>query len=372
MSNSVLEKYTPRFTGKRSAWEDWKSIYRPQLTIHPNVLSGRTDIQANLTEMGAEWRRSTGVQWGFLVGTFTIEGSEEKLSDYMYQWLGHHIEERVGRVTWEGIIVDLTLNGQVVRRRSLENVYNKVRASYITNDGPQLTDWAEDAGSQARFGIKEFIISGNNQEQTDAERLRDKFLAESAQPVVQRVRAGSQDKPTLDGIAIGYALTTDWQLTQHTFSQDMDGNDIPEASGTLMSTLLAEAQYISSVSVVTNANTVLADVDKRKLKTSIEDVVEKGGDSSTYYRMYMIAGRKAIYEPINFEPKYILYKGEIRTRRNIPIIDPHLIVPAIVRDLSYPRGADYLDSPYFDRRDFLLDPAVVNNGEFKLEIGDLE
>lgn len=329
-------------------------------------------MQANLTKMGASWRRTIGWQWGYLVGTFTLEDSEEKLAEYMHRWLGYHLQEKRSQVTWEGIVVDLTLQSRIVRRRSLENVWNKVAASYITNDGPQITAFVDDLASQTRFGIKEYIVSSNNMEQADAERGRDAFLAEHAWPVVERVGEGHEGAPVLEGIAIGYGLTTDWQITQHTFTQDVDGNDIPEASGTLMGTFLAEAQYIASTSVAANANTILLDTDKRRLRTAIEDVVEKGGSSAAYWQIYVGNGRKAVYRQIDFAPKYFLQGGEFRNSRNGPIIDPYLVKPNIVRDLAYPRGADYLGSPYQDRRDFLLREVIVDNGSLEWQVGDFE
>lgn len=343
----------------------------PQVTLHSNALSGGTNVQANLTKLGASWRRTIGLQWGYLVGTFTVEDSEEKLSEYMHRWLGYHLQEKRSQVTWEGIVVELTLNSRVVRRRSLDEVWNKVAASYITDAGPQLTDFVSDVASQSRFGIKEYIVSGNNQEQADAERLRDSFLAEHAWPAVERVSAGREGPPYLEGVAIGYGLTTDWQFTQHEFAV-VDEAEVPEESGALMTTLLAESQYIASATVAANTNTVLLDVDKRRLKTSIEDVVEKGGGGGTYWRVFVTTGRQAIYEPIDFGRKYVLLGGEIRTDKAGPVVDPHLVTPGIVRDLAYPRGADYPDSPYRDRRDFLLREVIVDNGSLEWQIGDFE
>lgn len=100
------------------------------IVLMPNLLGGASSIQADLSRMGASWRRTINLQWGPGVGTFAIEGSEAELARYMHQWLGYHLEERSGRVTWEGIVVDLTLHSRVVRRRSLENVWNRVAVGY--------------------------------------------------------------------------------------------------------------------------------------------------------------------------------------------------------------------------------------------------
>jgi hypothetical protein len=284
----------------------------------------------------------------------------------MYNWLGYHLQEKRSQVTWEGIVVDLTLHAQIVRRRSLEEVWNKVAASYITDDGPQMTAFVDDLASQSRFGIKEYIVSGNNVELAAAERLRDSFLAEHAWPQLERVGVGHEGQPYLEGVAIGYGLTTDWQLTVH------DQAGVSTASGTLMETLLAESQYIAASSVAANANTVLLDTDKRRLRTAVEDVVEKGSSSSAYWRVFVTTGRKAVYEQINFTPKYVLLNGEIKTTRTSPVVDPYLVTPGIVRDLSYPRRADYPGSPYQDRADFLLREAIVDNGTLEWQVGDIE
>ena len=487
------------------------------LFLLPNVLSGRTDVQANLRALGAKWQRTIGLQWGPLVGTFRIEGEENVLAGYMNNWLGMHLEERLGRETWSGIVVDLTLRSRVVRRRSLGNVWNRVREKHgnlldnsgfenngtspntfanwidsidgagtitaettlanvasgsqsakITTPGagnstkilqswsggqgnvfrvsfktrgdgvnagryqisagitstavistnvasnvwkriteevaiaegdpspnllitlfgpnvagsayfddveirrledgqpvPTYTPYSESVESINAFGKREWTIdqgetrpSGNN--------YRLKFLGRHAWPKLERLDHKGSDVPVLEGVAIGYGLTTDWVFAQH----EMFGAS--EQASTLMETFLSEAEYIDAITVYENTETVRLDMNaERRLRQSIEEVVAQG-NRSDYWHIYIARGRRAIYKPINFSPKYYLQDGELRSSLNGPVVDPHLVVPGIVRDVSYPRGADYPDSPYQDRRDFLMEEVTVKDGQLERKVGDFE
>ena len=486
---------------------------RPRLTLKPNVLGGNVARQVDLTSLpGVSWRRTIGLQWGPQVGTFRIEGDESRLAEYMHNWLGMHLEERSRSVTWEGIVVDLTLRSRVVRRRSLENVWNKVRGKfgnllengsfetfdpgapvflywtdtgggvssdsaggqagtfvaqinegseiyqditvvpftryelsfYATGGGtqtgdyriqnltagidiiawdtiddnvsaseyrhvsqrfitpnncvsvriylrlddyggsegifvddvevrrveegshtPGFTDWETSQASVNAFGTKEMSIDGQEMGPTETARAVTNYLNEQAFPRLERLpQRGSGDRMAiLEGAAIGYGLTTGWVYTKEKM---FDSN---KEAATLLGTLLGESEYFDSVVVSANTELIRLSMKEARLRQSIEDVVTGAGNGS-YWRVYVRPGRVAVFEEVDFSPKYYLQGGELRSSLNGPIVDPYLVVPGIVRDVAYPRGAPYPNSPYQDRRDFMMDEVVVENGSLDWSVGD--
>lgn len=490
---------------------------KPHLRLLPNKLSNQTALQADLSELGASWRRTIGLQWGPLVGTFRIEGTERELVEYMNKWLGLHLEERMGHVTWEGIVFDLTLYSRFVRRRSLENVWNAVRGSYenllenggfetldpgsntflhwtdvpgggsiavettkvisgsralklsqptapipyvyqqvtvtpktnyrlsavnahtataggqwvvydvsnaqnlfevasysfpntvagtyihVRRDfttpagcntiqvqiksntantdafwddvelvkieesskvGPTYTNYQFNNQSVNAYGTKELSIEGNQLGPTETARMVTNYLNRHAWPQLERLPQRGVDKPYLEGVAIGYGLTMDWQY--RVFQQAGSS----QTASSLANSLIGYGEYVQNIAVIANNELVrLSSSPNQRLKAAIDEVVQAAGNGD-YWRVYFRPGRYVVFEPIDFTPKYFYQDGEFRSQLNGPIVNPYHIVPGVVRDVTYPHGADYFDSPYQDRRDVLLEEIVVEDGKLSWSLGD--
>ncbi len=110
----------------------------------------------------------------------------------LVDWLGSglNVVARRARPVWWGLYHTLELDTGGMRHYfSLDNVRNKVALQYsqpdpgLTTTSPQTTTWAQDTGSQADYGIREFLGSKDSLNEESAEGLRDTLLADLSQPV---------------------------------------------------------------------------------------------------------------------------------------------------------------------------------------------
>ncbi len=126
--------------------------------------------------------------------TLWVEGDETALWGLL-AWLRRRVTIRNENHTpvWWGYIaaVEVSLGGVTVGV-DLEEVRNRVRVAYTTRaaDGTQqrsTTAWAQDADSQAAFGVHEETLSLSDVTQAAAEARRDAYLALRKEPP-KRVR----------------------------------------------------------------------------------------------------------------------------------------------------------------------------------------
>jgi len=95
-----------------------------------------------------EFGRSISLNIGFDRGRFVLTGSEADLIEIFDSWIGCHVLERQGKVTWEGFIymMDLQTHGDIDRRAILgvpegSQMWNAVAALYTissTTQSPEL------------------------------------------------------------------------------------------------------------------------------------------------------------------------------------------------------------------------------------------
>jgi hypothetical protein len=232
--------------------------------------------------------------------------------------------------------------------------------------GPSYTEYEFQSDSSARYGTKEKILDGGQMGPTEAARTVTNYINAHAWPRLERLSQQGTNEPYLEGTVIGYGLTTDW--TYRSFQQ----NGSSTGASTLLAGLLNSAYYIQSTTIKTNAELVrLSAGQDQRLKAAIDEVVKMSGNGD-YWHIYIGRNRRALFKPINFEPKYYLQDGELRSSLNGPIVNPYLVVPGVVRDVAFPHGADYPGSPFQDRRDILLDEIIVEDGSLSWGIGDFE
>jgi hypothetical protein len=101
-----------------------------------------------------------------------------------------------GTPVWYGFIneVEVSTKG-ILAILSLDNVFNRVAVNYVETQAggfqsSDMTDFADDAISQANFGVREILLSFEGT-QTEAEHFRQKSLVELRNPQMQiRVEPG--------------------------------------------------------------------------------------------------------------------------------------------------------------------------------------
>lgn len=134
------------------------------LRLFAPLLQGSNFLE-DVTVQAQDWRRSVRLIGGPWIGSFRVIGELPLLQQWYYNRLAAHVEERLGgMLTWAGLIyeMDLTYQG-VKRRRSLDLLANAVKARYVTfspgdealynpgfeETGDPLPGWTVSGGSQS-------------------------------------------------------------------------------------------------------------------------------------------------------------------------------------------------------------------------------
>lgn len=169
---------------------------------------------------------------GPLRAEIAVDGADSALWDAL-NWLGYKVivRNRNGTCVWSGVVSEASVTHGAARvGLSLERMANRVRIIYNVErpDGTseqKYTDWAEDAESVRRYGIKEKTISLTDATDQGAIAKRDTALAtrKHPQPVVTFDGDG-QAGATL--VCIGRFSLLSW----YNYS-DLSGKEAYEANG---------------------------------------------------------------------------------------------------------------------------------------------
>ena len=139
----------------------------------------------------------------------------------LLNWLNYQIKIFGAGQLWTGFVDEVSLAlGGVEVGLSLENMYNRVRVAY-TYDSPSgeqtrgNTDWAEDSGSIARYGVRELQHSVSDQSLTQAEALRDQLLAKFKNPQkkIRITGSGTAAQATIN--CRGYNTKLGWEYYEN-------------------------------------------------------------------------------------------------------------------------------------------------------------
>lgn len=127
-------------------------------------------------------------------------------------------------LVWDGLIAGVTLSvGGVTRAVSLDPIANRVRVRYTTALGvAAATAQASDAESQARYGVRDAVLSLDRLTQAEAEGYRGDHLTRYAWPRAtseSEVRTGAEvatDGPTVTLTCAGWYTTLGWVTLERT------------------------------------------------------------------------------------------------------------------------------------------------------------
>ena len=311
------------------------------------------------------WKRKDRYNFGNWEAYFTLTLRDKvRLRDCFANWLGAHVEERVGgRVRWAGMIYRMTYTHKgVVREISLENMYNAVciRTEPSTYGGVgTYSDWAKHVRSIARYGRKEKILDARNQPAIGTKgTLVANFLAQHALPsirVVGKESAGSNLENALASVlkrfapsvklvkpktgenemlgieCIGYAQTLGWVHDDSITSADNASDAIKMLTG-------VQPNYTGTAPrIATNTTQVRFTAEKRPVLHLIQEIVSIGSGTEHKYRFKMDTDRNTIYKPAETEPTLYL-RGEkfYDSAFAGEAISPRLITPGLVRDMEWP------------------------------------
>lgn len=129
------------------------------LTAYTNVLGDHDKVRVlhTIPSVAESWERSVALQGGDWMGKFRLSGLPfQELIEIFNTWLGYDIQESPGGEGWGGMVYEMALYHNLIRRVSLEPMSNSVQAEYeqlVSNPGFEDTagagtfdDWTEVIG----------------------------------------------------------------------------------------------------------------------------------------------------------------------------------------------------------------------------------
>jgi len=253
---------------------------------------------------------------GYWEASFSLGDRLGKLEDWL-DGLGWHIEVYNPALVkiWEGFVNEVTLGvgGFSVTRGPLMNIANRVTVWYSLLDTTitppatgisRPTPIAEDTASQAKYGIVEKTLSVGSVETTDANQIRDTFLAENALPETGKSvnLGGSGSEASITVNCLGYVRWLDFYVYDDTASgtrtitqkiQDVMGAD----PNTLFSTDYAN--------IATNNLLVSRyDTEERTAWAIIKALVARGDVNDNRYIFGIYNNQVAYYDAIPTDIEY--------------------------------------------------------------------
>lgn len=335
---------------------------QPTLLVFNSIKLGGGYV-ADLTSYVRDWRRTIRLQGGYWIGNMTIVRPLSELIEMFYEWLGYHVEERVGgAVTWEGMIYEMTLNtGFTARTRSLNDMYNYVTTTYMGNNKVQTSSAAQVVNSINRYGRRETLLSYDQLDSTSAIKLRDRYLSEHAWPW-PRPAYSQPGEASLEIIVCGYIFTANWRYTT---TADGKSSTVQDWIKSIVETDLSE--FLVNRWVAPNSLAI-----QRSLQTptrcwdQILNLVSLGDPDSRLYRALVKSGREFHYGPVDLTPLYYIVKGQLVTGvgSTMQAVHPCSVQPGVYRDMDWPQARSEPGSALYDGRDMLIEEISygINSG----------
>jgi len=277
-NGSIVVSYNPV-----TAWERYSRTFGPDefSNFHPE-------------------KRADG---GYHRCKFRVTGNSVMLSELLIRGLGRHVSvygQKEGK-NWEGFIYEMALNtGGAEIRISLRDMANKVWVRYrITGTTDTVRSTVqEDLVSQARFGIKEFVLTGGELETAAvADQVAQSYvdLHSLPKPSATRISVGGGQKaimePFIEIEARGYMETLNWRTYNQT---DNTGNQ--GVSAEVGDIITGVGQFVASTSIESNATLVTKVFDQDRFAGDIlRDLARLGDGSYRRYITYMTNDRVFVF-----------------------------------------------------------------------------
>jgi hypothetical protein len=250
--------------------------------------------------------RADGNYWRL---NFILTGGTTFLSYMMDIALGKMVEvyDVEKQPMGEYLIYEMELdNGVAAYHRTLSDMYNTVRMRYrlIGESEYSVTDNLTHAGSIARYGVREYTMSGGEQaDESVAEQKAQRFLDAhhtpkkipgqiglSGEGSTSQVK-GVTDRPHIKVACRGFADTLDWE----TYDSAAEGWTI---ATTMLDTLFtAKGQYIESHTLGVNNTPVTTKYQMgRKVGDIAKSIVSLGDAANQRWVLYWKMGRRVVYK----------------------------------------------------------------------------
>lgn len=147
-----------------------------------------------------------------------VVGTDELIRE-VHRWLGYYVvilNDNDNKVWFGRVTQTTTRRGGRQFTRSLDEMANRIAVSYSYNDANgnatnAVTDWADDADSQLRYGVKEQLQSQGDATVEIAEALRDNAIDLLSMPV-KAVSFGGGGQTGGSLLCRGLWHTTAWRV----------------------------------------------------------------------------------------------------------------------------------------------------------------
>jgi len=298
------------------------------LTNNPvteGAVYGRTLLPGVGLEEGS-YQHEIRAMGGFWASQFTLLGTLDELRDFFARGLGMQVQSfgAAGELAWEGYIheLELSLPSGVTLFVSLESMGNRAWVRYNTATdievGSSVQDYdpealarmllfgaggavrstkVNDTVSQARYGVKEKVVSGGRMSSSGvaddvAQLVLDKY-SDPNRPSIQLDAGQGGQTPGVARITArcrGYGRTLEWVVYNQTINT---GNENVSAQQTLV---VAVGEFIAASTVETNTLQVpqAHDADRRALDI-LFDNARLGDTSNNRWVAAVLEGRRFHY-----------------------------------------------------------------------------
>jgi len=202
-----------------------------------------------------------------------------------------------GIATWRGYVNTIRLStGTATIENSLNDMANKVWVRYTPVGGGTVTRSTvyQSVVSQARYGIKEEIISGGEISLAVANQIAQNYLALNfwPRPTLKEINLSGSllETPRLEISCHGYCRTLEWRTYNQTATTAQS-----TASVIVAAVITAVGQFVKSSRIQVNGTVLTQELDSDRRAADLLGGIADVGDSQGYVFLYGIEGDREFY-----------------------------------------------------------------------------
>lgn len=334
------------------------------LVCRTNPLTG-TDFVEEFARLAERWRRSIRANGGYWEGSWWFPLDRHRPEEYLRGWFEHRlfnrIEEKVGSISWQGLVweMELSLDG-IKERRSIGTLYNRVKTLYIdsADDTTKETAWYENAASIAQYGYRELILLPDDPVTTDAaEAMAQQEVSLSAEPWPRTVAI---DDRLADGLLVTVAGDVFTANNRYVTAGDGTEDDV---STYIQEIVATDCQFLTVGRIVANTlQTKKAVATPMRAWDKILQLVELGDANFDPWLFYVADGGWAHYGAADPNPRYEWHGRNGGLRDTAGGDSPWLVRPAMVRNMTRKRATPTPDTWRVDGRDSWIAEVEMADG----------
>lgn len=260
-------------------------------TFHLNLPRERlANIRATQRDMGGYWQADFDI----------IPESREEAQALLANCLGRQVEifHDYGEVAWEGMVNTITMEtGTATIVNSLNDMGNKVWCRYTAIGAAAVSRSTvyTNALSQAKYGVKEFVLSGGEIAAASANQFAQQYRDWNfwPRPNLQQINTEGQVLaiPRLTLKCIGYIRTFEWLTYNQTVLNGTTSSQVVMAA-----IVAACGQFVRASEIEPNNTLVTREYDAdRKALDIMESIASLGDAEGQAWLIGMTKGRYFYY-----------------------------------------------------------------------------